>query len=833
MFLQQQQQLFLQHQAAARDHLHRQQQQQQPQPQPHPKRGEPETITVSDDEDEAAATKSKAQSSTDAQTSVPKESLFQPQAQAEKTRPKTPEKKFSETTESSRERTTERLRELSGPKEKSTDLTASSDPGIKPEPLNLTQEKEEKREEEEANKECQKSSSLLEEVKTERMSIESPPRQSESPVADLKVEETTLAETLVSFSREEFLLPKPEPMEEEEEEAFESGFDLLLRGMEMTKDEGNPWPTALCGIELFCSITRVDHANFGLHMKGFDWSKLDVGLLCAITEQEHLDNLNWVDPMVILKRRHNLHQYRSPKSEEACKSFITNKIRAFNRLKIEGNGGTPEFDYWGIKSLAEVVKKIRNTEIMSQLEVELRENIAQLQELYKEKQKMLSRLKTPKKKGSGSGTRKQRGPGRPKKRRFKSSAKTKMGRPRKNKLPSIEEEVEYENDEEDLSPPVLEPCGPSTTTTLASSFVKANKAETPEAFRSAGKVSSTGALLKPPKLTASLSPPSSTKTDLSTISAKFMKGKSNPFANLMKLATPQGQPEEGDEDDAESKGEEDEEDEEESTSGEDEIDSQQSNSPAETSSALSKKDSDPEDGSSAKKRKSDKPRKHTGVAGSETIVPKKPRNLFMMNCLNLQRGFKSTSAAAAAAAASAATASSSTCDEYEFHDEDEDAADSAVSAVGGGRGSNRGRMFTEYREPHHASPSPLMFGTGKKEKEQPRSSWRVRDINLRSEGGNVQHLQYFHPFRRTLPLCRHLEKEGSSRDITRLPLQRRRRPQQQSPRSLLRSPVKTSPPLAQRPTKVICHILPALSDPFIPNCTTSHFQAISHEPPTY
>merc|ERR1712038_1554670 len=54
-----------------------------------------------------------------------------------------------------------------------------------------------------------------------------------------------------------------------------------------------------------------------------------------------------------------------------------------------------------------------------------------------------------------------------------------------------------------------------------------------------------------------------------------------------------------------------------------------------------------------KKRKADKPKKHSG-GSSETIVPKKPKNLFMM--MDFQRGFNAKSAE----------------DEYNFDENDED-----------------------------------------------------------------------------------------------------------------------------------------------------------------
>ena len=56
---------------------------------------------------------------------------------------------------------------------------------------------------------------------------------------------------------------------------------------------------------------------------------------------------------------------------------------------------------------------------------------------------------------------------------------------------------------------------------------------------------------------------------------------------------------------------------------------------------------------SAKKRKSDKPKKHLGST-VETIVPKKPKNLFM-NCLKIHTPSPPTNKA----------------DEYEFNDDDD------------------------------------------------------------------------------------------------------------------------------------------------------------------
>merc|ERR1719188_2950576 len=110
-----------------------------------------------------------------------------------------------------------------------------------------------------------------------------------------------------------------------------------------------------------------------------------------------------------------------------------------------------------------------------------------------------------------------------------------------------ENAVAEELDIEDLAPPVLEPCEPPERPKREEQPPQQPPnpfANLTSAFGAPSARSSTSGLLKPPKLTASLSPPGAGKssggsdvTNLSTISARFMKGKSNPFANLMKLAS--------------------------------------------------------------------------------------------------------------------------------------------------------------------------------------------------------------------------------------------------------------------------------------------------------
>jgi len=164
------------------------------------------------------------------------------------------------------------------------------------------------------------------------------------------------------------------------------------------------------------------------------------------------------------------------------------------------------------------------------------------------------------------------------------------------------------------------------------------------------------------------------------INAKFMKGKANPFQNLMKLATvpatkePNSKDENADDSSSTTDDDDDKDEDMDTTS---ELNKTSSNVSAcrkeSTESGCERKYSDPEDGSASKRRKSEKPKRHFG--STETIVHKQPKNLFMMNCMNLQRGFSDS---LAPAGASSPAAASSKADEYDFCDnDDEDHGDNA------------------------------------------------------------------------------------------------------------------------------------------------------------
>ena len=171
-------------------------------------------------------------------------------------------------------------------------------------------------------------------------------------------------------------------------------------------------------------------------------------------------------------------------------------------------------------------------------------------------------------------------------------------------------------------------------------------------------------LLKPPRLTASSPPPAMSETmestpdgrstTLSTLTSRFMKGKANPFANL--LSKLNSGPSAGG-DHGESRAEDTEQEQGElgggheqhsSTDNSDESSSETGStimSPTRDTSFKFGKTSKLSYGLEAfrhmKKRKADKPKKHSG-GSSETIVPKKPKNLFMM--MDFQRGFSSKTA---------------------------------------------------------------------------------------------------------------------------------------------------------------------------------------------
>lgn len=156
-----------------------------------------------------------------------------------------------------------------------------------------------------------------------------------------------------------------------------------------------------------------------------------------------------------------------------------------------------------------------------------------LRKVYDEKQARLSKIKSTPKKSSasakntpaksktaaaaGDSDNSLRGPGRPKKRILKSTRR-KMGRPPKKIVAAAVEEPQP-------TPAAVEEKSPTPMDGLAAAL---------KSSQGTGQ----SQLLRPPLLTQQPQQKSYV-TNLSTISARFMKGKANPFANLMtKLAGP-------------------------------------------------------------------------------------------------------------------------------------------------------------------------------------------------------------------------------------------------------------------------------------------------------
>ena len=493
------------------------------------------------------------------------------------------------------------------------------------------------------------------------------------PEPTLSEESKLCAETLLLFSE----LPSDSVISNEDttEQTVEdcSGFELLFQGLEMLTGSSHVKDN-IAALDVLCNVTRNDTFEYGLSGDLLTDDRLDLGLLCQITNTDYQDQLAWVDPLLKLKAQYNVLDYDNADMEKEAKSFISQKIKQFTKDHPET---VEEEKYDNIKSLAKMVKKIKNMEIMSQLEVDLRLKITELQNKYRDSQKSLSKLKTPKKKIMKNKKGKQRGPGRPKKKKF-PNPKSKMGRPRKH--PKVEPKVEVKPEpvpspplelaletkvkleEEDVldsdAPPVLEPQ--QELRRPQAGAAQEYDADYESSYRVAG-------LLKPPRLTASSPPPPMTSsemettsdgrsTTLSTLTSKFMKGKANPFANLLsKLNSGPSGP--GDNVGSDTRAEDTEP--EQSELGPDpdhsssDKDSDESSSDAGSTIMSPTRDTSFKFGKTSKlsygleayrhmkKRKADKPKKHSG-GSSETIVPKKPKNLFMM--MDFQRGFSSKTA---------------------------------------------------------------------------------------------------------------------------------------------------------------------------------------------
>ncbi len=435
-----------------------------------------------------------------------------------------------------------------------------------------------------------------------------------------------VAEVLLGFSKQ--AKDDGNPLE------FMGDFGILMRGIELHQASSN-------GFDMICAVTHEE--SFSVEYKESKTSiatSLDV--LECVTRGDHHDFVSYVDPMIELKKLYNLHSYQSEESRKKAAEFIEDRIEEIKRigpdpLNIDHTEALRPKDP---KSLAKILKKIKNTDVMSELEVELRSKLVQLQETYKSKQKELARMKSPKKKF---------------KKRLPKKTTPKTGKGRQNQGSAKKKATSVTAPE---VPPVLEPSSP----------------QPPQLESWTKKLQGNGNnLLKPPKLTASLTPKSPTRphsvTNLSTINERFMKGKANPFANLLAKLTTPGPSASGsagsntkmddiDEEDEEtastSSGKENttakestttEEEEEEESEVEAESDESEDLEDCYTAKSVAsggKRDRSSSldfdsSASTSKKRKAEKPKKSAGT--TETIVPKKPKNLFMMNHYEFETGF--------------------------------------------------------------------------------------------------------------------------------------------------------------------------------------------------
>ena len=441
----------------------------------------------------------------------------------------------------------------------------------------------------------------------------------ELPSEDLRM----IAESLIQLSIFQQEVEKVVEKSSESEVIEKDGLETLLKGIELhesTKD----------GIDMLCAVTQEDSYQvpyFSSHMMLS--TKIDV--LCCVTKGDKVDFDHYVDPLCLLKQKFNLHDYHRASSAQDINTFIQQKMQHFKKLALaeaesQEGGQNQQFQVQDEPqeppSLAKMLKKIKNTEFFSDLEVELRKQLDELQEVYKSKQSKLSRLKSPRKRFQKKSKVNKNTKKTPNKRTTPKRRNSQTGSPAPKSLGS---EIPSTSK---AAPPRLEPSSPPR-------------------LQSSAECWNVKALLKPPKLTASSSAARKSVTNLSTINAKFMKGKPSPFANLMsKLASTPSAPsssggnspvktmpdiDEGDEDpelpDQPSDQDESSEPDVQDDSTEDEY-TFKDHENHKSSPGKRARSSSFEDSSSSKKRKADKPKKQSGI--TETIVPKKPKNLFMM-----------------------------------------------------------------------------------------------------------------------------------------------------------------------------------------------------------
>jgi hypothetical protein len=175
-------------------------------------------------------------------------------------------------------------------------------------------------------------------------------------------------------------------------------FGALLKGIELHEQSKD-------GIDMLCAVTHQEARTQKISYNSSHLilnSRFDV--LCCVTKRDKIVIDEYIDPLILLKQQINLRDHQT--SAETIQSFIQTKAQYYKRLQEQSsesydhNGGSDQARSSEdiCPSMAKMIKKIKNMEFMSDLEIELRNQLIQLQEDYKEKQSQLSRFKSPRKK---------------------------------------------------------------------------------------------------------------------------------------------------------------------------------------------------------------------------------------------------------------------------------------------------------------------------------------------------------------------------------------------------------------------------------------------------
>ena len=135
---------------------------------------------------------------------------------------------------------------------------------------------------------------------------------------------------------------------------------------------------------MICAITK-DEENIPTYNSSHLTLSSRLDVLCCVTKGDKIDIETYVDPMISLKKQFNLHDYSTKSSSDMIQNFISKKTAYFKRLaeNPETTGGYHWIDEKEPPSLAKILKKIKNTEIGSELEAKLRTTLMELQEEYR------------------------------------------------------------------------------------------------------------------------------------------------------------------------------------------------------------------------------------------------------------------------------------------------------------------------------------------------------------------------------------------------------------------------------------------------------------------